>query len=723
MNDRLILVAILAVLVGGGAIYFFVLSGGDEVVNPGPGGSGAVPASVETGDASGEPAVRAPLPRTRPSTIPRQPRETGASERRAQRQRGGLPRIAGVIRNEEGHFVEGAAVSVIVDVSPIATRPQDGDTVATMKSDRNGEFHFESLSVGERYIVRADHPGYTVERRENLDVNARTDQFLEITLKNGSRIAGRVATLAGNPVEGAVVTVYDMRISAFDPDQSRERDATTGADGRYVIAGVSPGLKKVTARRAKLGTMSRTPVEIESGRDLADLDFALGEGLAISGTIRDQNGAPVVDARVTVRLVARSAPATPDAFPEAGESKERRALAEQGDETGDEPGREGEDGGAAQPPPKPQVARPPIQVPAVRQPQTIIRGGEGVFSEQAVSDDEGRYAIDGLVAGSYAVTVQCAGYQPAAGKTLQAGTEGNDFTLTANPWITGRVVDDETGAPVADFAVYGSRNRFAGLIPRNQKRRFSNPEGTFELRELPPGVYWIMAEAPGYAGGRTPDSVTLSAAGSVSDVEIRLVRGATVTGRVVDRAGAGVAGAEVEIESRDEGHEQANHPFVKILTSSMRATRSGAVTDHDGRFRIENVLEGSWALKVSHAGFSPRTSDPFSVPAKGEHDTGDFALAPGGSIRGTVRPKEGEELKSAKVMVKSVSDPMLSRNVEVGPAGAFEFTGLPPGEYQVIVMERNGVFDLMALLSQSAQGGQKVLVQVPEGGTAEIEVQ
>ncbi len=77
--------------------------------------------------------------------------------------------------------------------------------------------------------------------------------------------------------------------------------------------------------------------------------------------------------------------------------------------------------------------------------------------------------------------------------------------------ITGRVVDEVTGAPLATVQVY---------LQGTARNTLSSPQGTFTLAEIPPGTYTLVAQRIGFSEGRL-SNVTV-AVGASATVEIRL---------------------------------------------------------------------------------------------------------------------------------------------------------------------------------------------------------
>src|SRR5688572_25733028 len=91
--------------------------------------------------------------------------------------------------------------------------------------------------------------------------------------------------------------------------------------------------------------------------------------------------------------------------------------------------------------------------------------------------------------------------------------------------ITGRVVADETGEPIRN-----SRVMLGAVGELQQSVTLSDQDGWFYL-PAPPGRHSVVATKTGFA------RASVVAATTSPQAEIRLRRGAAISGRVVDEAG------------------------------------------------------------------------------------------------------------------------------------------------------------------------------------------
>ena len=121
----------------------------------------------------------------------------------------------------------------------------------------------------------------------------------------GATIRGRiVAADTGQPLRRAKIIV-----SSPESNTTNNRNATTDADGRYILTDVPAGKYKLSVVRSgylPLQYGQRRPLEtprlldLHAGASIEHADFALQRMAVIGGQITDERGEPVADALVLV---------------------------------------------------------------------------------------------------------------------------------------------------------------------------------------------------------------------------------------------------------------------------------------------------------------------------------------------------------------------------------------------------------------------------------------
>jgi hypothetical protein len=246
-----------------------------------------------------------------------------------------------------------------------------------------------------------------------------------------------------------------------------------------------------------------------------------------------------------------------------------------------------------------------------------------------MTDAEGTFALEQLPSGRYEVRGSKARYVDTALGARRPGGPGRPFDLAEGQTIdnvvlalpsagviTGRVVDDAgdvvTGAMVTPMrfrTVNGERQ----LMPSGQMRS-SDDNGTFRLFGLPPGKYYLSARAddfPRFGGEMSDPNPTgfaptffpgtavaseaqpievVAGAEAVADLQLVTARLTTITGIVVNPAGAPATGGHMMISTGS-----ANGSW-------FMSAGGGARIKPDGTFTLSGIAPGEYTI-VAQASF------------------------------------------------------------------------------------------------------------------------
>jgi beta-lactamase regulating signal transducer with metallopeptidase domain len=241
---------------------------------------------------------------------------------------------------------------------------------------------------------------------------------------------------------------------------------------------------------------------------------------------------------------------------------------------------------------------------------------------------DGEYELHDLELGAHSITVEAEGYYPLE-RTISLGVGKNvfDFDFPMNP-IGGQslagVVVLSNGRPVPNVMI--SLFRMDRMLPRIlQRSQTSSPDGEFQFQNVPPGEYRILLNAVGF-----PRQVhTLEIAEDpVADLELQLLRGGIVSGRITVPEGSHLPDKPLILVGTDadakgvsvSSSEVTDRSFLPYPAIPGRYTAQPS--EPDLKFRIENVLPGEyWLILWDNTPqilslHGPRMRAPATLPGK-----------------------------------------------------------------------------------------------------------
>ena len=628
----------------------------------------------------------------------------------------------------------------------------------------SGAYHMGGLPTGE-YLVLAQTSTQRVNAAAWYDgAQAYEDATpvavtlgqetpgIDITLTlpvTDSAIAGRVTDSQGRPVAKAFVTVQeasgwvrgdsvptdDAGSSEGSIQQGGGADAqsfpagvgpapvwafvTTAEDGRYVVDELPAGTYIVSAASEggweyvqrwyvdAATPQDATEVALEEGERRVDIDIALPlrvSASSISGTVRDQDGRPLMGAFIEIG---------PAAGPDPVSSSEPSRLWAYG---------QADDTGAY------RVDRLPA-------------GTYTVHASYSRGDRYGHSWYDGVDDPRYATPVSLA----------EGEARGDiDLQLVVRPIygdVAGTVSDAATGMPLGPAYVVLSP------VGRDAARgaplwywapwAVTDESGGFRMGWIPEGSYSLTVYADGASGSCVspdgdPHATTFEVRGGETtrcdvDLSVRrdgegVIAGTVTTGYEGSPQAEGPAGAAGPGGTPDTASD-ANGPWVVggvpeiavVLALPVASTDTGspytAVTGRDGGYELRGLPSGDYVLMCfapGHIGtyydgaYSPEQAQTVRVEDEQRLQAIDFRLADvyrylaDGAQRGSegdAAPADGATGSGAMVYGNIVDDsgqPVADATVylldaaeqpvafaQTGSGGAFELSGVAPGQYRV----------------------------------------
>lgn len=321
--------------------------------------------------------------------------------------------------------------------------------------------------------------------------------------------------------------------------------------------------------------------------------------------------------------------------------------------------------------------------------------GDSIPGNVAMTSSKGVYELCVVGGRDLVVTeVTADGYGSVIYQTQVWGRRKIDFSLVPEAIVVGRVIREDTRAPVARAAVALVGGQW-GVERTASRGSFTAADGTFRITGVAPGPHLIYAVAGGLATARETPIVV--AAGQTTDpVEMVLETRSIVRGTVLD-GGKPVAGAH-----------------VSVRTNNSNSSSGDAVSQLDGTFTLDRVPRGQVRFVVRpHEVESPKT---FTV-SRPEHTGVVIEIAPLGSIVGTV-VRKGQPVAGANVELNGINSNELGP-LRTDDAGRFEARGLRPGKWIAFASsDREGAFGRVATDIQLAAGETKeVTIDMAYGAT------
>jgi uncharacterized GH25 family protein len=467
--------------------------------------------------------------------------------------------------------------------------------------------------------IEATGRDYAPRRVSVTSASSGTTARITIVLHKGFELSGHVVDQDRKPIPNA--RIYARQESAmltFEDDETEA--AVTDEMGAFTIPSAIGMHTLIAVDDQHAPTM--TP-SFDVDRAITDLEIVMKVGAVYAGNVVDPDGRPAKQARVyldtmgalgqrrfsttsdasgafEIRGLPRTmamAYATSDdgvsdeAMVQLAEQTELRgqtlALKRSDVSSGVIAGVVVDDTGAP-------VADVPVNVAARRRSPAATMSSSGVDSSIATStstNQRGEFSIPDLPAGEYGVWPGEFDRPPFPAEAAQfvAGQDASSFMTTAKTGdkalrlvmpragrITGKITFADTGDPVDDFTIdVQPRGDRDGSVP--------GEHGTLEVRDLRPGTYMLRVSGRDFVGLNKVD-VRVEAGRTTDLGTLTVDRGRTLTGKVVDLAGRGVAGARVMVG------------YVGVFGGLGRldepdGDQPGSLTDVNGAFTIVGGID------------------------------------------------------------------------------------------------------------------------------------
>jgi protocatechuate 3,4-dioxygenase beta subunit len=505
----------------------------------------------------------------------------------------------------------------------------------------------------------------------------------------------------GEPLGDAKVALHGARC------QERER---TDGDGLVKTHACTAGPVAVSVEVPDYIRVERSILLSESG-SLERIDLEPGERLA--GRIVDDSGRPLPGITLTARMLGPSAaraPSTPWLTLTGSDGSFSIETMPAGQVVLDI-----SDGGAHEPTSVTDLSLPTQAVLITLRRTAAMSGkvlgadgtavpdarvtlaGSGVWPARVLqTDPAGDFLFANVPEGVYELRAEQGNTvsAPLEGVSVQPGSHAKiDLVLAPGVILRGRVRAAASGAALrAEVRVVEE------ALSGHERTVQSQADGSFEVQGLRMLPHRVTLQSPGYVAEQrwlTPGS----------NAVIELLRGAAVSGKIVDSDGRPVAHADIEVKGRSVtgqsvqmvgpiqeappladsstravaggdnlGVTSGNVPRVPVMPAGTLSGASGELgfhSDERGSFYIDGLPPGQFTLSARKPGMSVGRSSQLQLKAGGTLPDIVITLPAGVSLRGRVVDAHGDNV--ARVRVDLVSGSDLPRSTTTSASGEFVF--------------------------------------------------
>ena len=533
-----------------------------------------------------------------------------------------------LVTDEKLAPIENARIGVKSGAASLAKRHKG------LRTDAKGEAEVEGVSLSERFYITASARDYSRDKAPVFAPGARTANLVFVmepferpverdteNPKERIAFAGRVTDASGAPIAGATVAWGHLR----QPTGAREVKTDDAGEYRWedsIDAAILT--ENVFRSHVLLATAKGYAPAWELGPKPGTpdhprvVDFTLEQGHWIAGAVVDGRGDPVPGVQVIVALNPKNPQS--NMFP-------------------------------------------------------VLKSCADVRT-----DGQGRFRIDDLPQTAISVTLKAKGWTDTK-KDDMALDQETRIVMKDGGVIRGRVVEEESEAPVTAFTVKLAAVGGGVYKLEREELRFNSPEGRFTCYDLEWNrSYKVTVTADGFvpcaAKTMRADSQDQS-----TDIIFKASKGLPLAGTVLDAATkAPIQGAGISYN----------------LSGAIQRV----VTDKDGAFAFQEGTERG-VIAVEASGYAGLTIQPDERSKYGTERSLRIELKRGGVIQGTVThggaPATLVEARAHLVdRGGEGSGDFESRDAILGANGGFRIGNLPAGNYILEVKGHDMPFDLLS---------------------------
>ncbi|MFH1230136.1 MAG: carboxypeptidase regulatory-like domain-containing protein [Planctomycetota bacterium] len=655
------------------------------------------------------------------------------------------PIIFGIVIDANSNPVSLANIFVVVTSTTSSSsiqRMSDKKEKEPILTNINGEYRTPVLSHG-KYTIYADYNGYqlAIENAEIIDSNK--DVQLNIQLKKGGFISGKVTDEGNKPIK-------NVEISARDKDVGVLRSAKTDENGKYEVWGLSAPSCYVSAKATDYVSVEYRTAQLNS----SNVDFVLKAGGRMEVRVIDKiTKNPVKQDEIKIQaywkktsmssesqnwdisttengsFLLKGLPAgnywiqvysiNKGCYKKAERKEDVKVIA---GETTKGITFELEKGGSIEGMVVDKVTKQPVKGCNLsynkKQDESHSHGYFGGYTE-SFSQDDGSFVVGGLENGVYTVLINANGQN-------YAPKESNEITIKDANTVTGVVIELEKGGTVEGVVLDKSTRKpivrsHVNFQPSGKDDfnysiysfgDYTDNDGKFFLVGLKDGAYVIKVDArdQDYIPAESAE-VTIKDANSVTGIVIELELGGYISGKVTD-----------------EDNKPVERISISAYLNRTSMERGYGYTDENGQYRISGLKEASYTVEIQSGDYISQSKENININTKDV----DFILSKGGKIEGKIIDKTtGMPVVEKDIYISCYEDKgdsdtkgrrFSSRSsyyANLDNDGTFTIENLKPGKYYIEVnpqkkkYEKATYRDIEVIASKTTSG---IIIELMPGG-------
>lgn len=540
--------------------------------------------------------------------------------------------LAGVVVDESGRPVQGADLKTSLQMNPrLMNNPSAFLSGGLSRSAESGRFRLGNLLPDFGYDLKVTRPGFAPLKMElpAREAGQRAPD-LRIVLRSGRTAFGKVLDGAQRPIAGARVFLQPGVSGGLSARLRQSRnperfEGTSDTAGRFEVKSLPAGTYDLVVQSRGFAPLTVPGLVVPEGKGATDLGTVmLSPGLTLKGIVTDSKGAPVIAAEVRASATEKR-----DAM---------RAFS--------------------------------------RQPETPA---------DATTQADGSFVLEDRAPGeSLDLSVSHPGYGPGSAPGVAVPSEQPvRIVLQATARVSGKVTGPDrkpvAGAQVAVMemspASFGGMSR---LMPGRPRRTVTDEEGAFVVEGVSPGAIEVSASAPRRQQARL-EGLEVKPGQELSGIDILLLPGGVVEGRVLSPDGRPVPGAEVSV--------------IEPSTDGMGISRFSqlrAMTDGDGQYSIDGVPPGPRTVEANAEGYRRAVREVEVTP---EPRSVDLVLERGLEVSGRVVDDAGNPVASVDVSLIAGQNFFDAPRAMTGADGAFTIAGVQDGTYRLMARKEGYTLD------------------------------